>query len=132
MNSTQLTPDTMMAVREIAMLMAAVVGMWVVSDARSRGKDGMAAVLWGVGVMLAMIVALPLWFLLRPKTKSGVSSTRSEPQMPTPSPFAAPETPRVPIPENGDVDRSKICDRCGKFYLGKFEKCPHCNATIEN
>ena len=134
MNSTQLTPETMTAMREIALFIAAIVGMWVVSDARSRGKDAMAAIFWGIGAMMIMIVVLPMWFLLRPKTD--ISSTRSTPQTPPPSPAPSPFTTRetvgTPIPENGDQNRSKICDRCGKFYLGKFDKCPHCNAAIEN
>lgn len=129
MNNAQMSPETMTAMREIAFLLAAVVGMWVVSDARSRGKDAISAILWGVGAMLLMILFLPLWFLTRPKT---TSSTRSTSQAPTPSPFTTRETVGTPIPENGDKARSKICDHCGKFYLGKFDKCPHCNAAIEN
>jgi len=130
MNSAQLSAEQMMTIRETALFMAAVVGMWVVSDARSRGKDSIAAILWGIGAMLLMIVVLPLWFVLRPKaTVTPTSSTRVPPK-PAPSPFSA-ETARTPIPENGDAGRSKICDHCGKFYIGKHDKCPHCDVVLE-
>ena len=95
----------------------------------------MAAIFWGIGAMMIMIVVLPMWFLLRPKTDT--SNTRSTLQTPPPSPSPAPspfttrETVGTPIPENGDKARSKICDHCGKFYLGNFSKCPHCDTSLE-
>jgi hypothetical protein len=100
--------------------------MWVVNDARTRGKDGWTAFWWGLGTFMALISRASLWLLLRPKKgsihKSGSNlgsalifcvrqwNTRSRRRRQRPL---------------------QICDSCGKFYLGKFSKCPHCSAAIE-
>lgn len=43
MKQTPLTPEQMLAAMQISMLLLAIVSMWVVNDARTRGKDGWTA-----------------------------------------------------------------------------------------
>ena len=116
--------DPQVQMQFFLLMMESIVALWVVNDARTRGKSALHAYWWGLGTLLVFPIVLPAWFLLRPKT---TSSTRS-----TPEPLTSTrETLGTPIPEHGDKARSKICDSCGKFYLGNFSKCPHCDTSIE-
>ncbi|HVF85457.1 MAG TPA: hypothetical protein VM821_05725 [Abditibacteriaceae bacterium] len=128
MKQTPLTPEQTLAVMQISMMLLAVVSMWVVNDARTRGKDGWTAFWWGLGTLMALIVALPLWFIVRPKTKSGVANNDAFPREPIPNPRDA-FAPEGSAPSS---TRSKICDQCGKFYVGQYAHCPHCGAPISN
>ena len=49
---------------------AIIVGLWVFSDAQKRGFSTVAAGAWAVGTMLILIIALPLYLLMRPKTST--------------------------------------------------------------
>jgi hypothetical protein len=120
--------DPQVQMQFLVLMITSVIALWVVNDARSRGKDARSAFLWGLGTLMVLPVVLVLWFFLRPKTKT---STRTTAQSPLPSSPFLRETVGTPIPEDGDKGRSKICDTCGKFYLGSYNKCPHCGAAIE-
>lgn len=116
----------MLAATQFGMMLLAIVSMWVVNDARTRGKDGWTAFWWGLGTLMALIVALPLWFIVRPKTGNSATNNDAFPREPLPN-------PRDAFTQEGAATsstRSKICDHCGKFYLGKHANCPHCGAPI--
>lgn len=120
--------DPQVQLQFLMFLIEGAVALWVVNDARTRNLKSSTAYWWGLGTLLIFPIVLPVWFFLRPKTTSSTRSTASTMS----SPFTSLETTGTPIPQNGDKGRSKICDSCGKFYLGEFEKCPHCNAPIRN
>lgn len=134
MKPTTLTPDQMLAAMQIGMMLLAIVSMWVVNDARTRGKDGWTAFWWGFATLMALIVVLPLWLLMRPQ-KNGANSRFVNdlfPRAPLPNPRDATERDATPPGTAPSSTRSKICDSCGKFYLGNHEKCPHCGAAIQS
>ncbi len=60
----------------IAMLIPLLVAVWVFLDAKSRGKDLSRALLWGFGTFLLLIIALPLWLLLRPPIRGASSADK--------------------------------------------------------
>ena len=125
MKQTQLTPEQMMTAMQIAMILLAIVSMWVVNDARTRGKDGWTAFWWGLGTLMALIVALPLWFIVRPKTTNATNND-AFPRQPIPNPRDA----AAPEGSASSSTRSQICDHCGKFYVGQYAHCPHCGSSI--
>jgi hypothetical protein len=45
----------------------AFVAMWVVMDAMRRGMKPSTSYWWGVGVLFALIIFLPLYFVFRPR-----------------------------------------------------------------
>lgn len=131
MKQTPLTPEQMLAATQIGMMLLAVVSMWVVNDARTRGKDGWTAFWWGLGTLMALIIALPLWFIVRPKSGRSVvnpsANNQAFPREPIPNPRDAFSQESVAAASS---TRSKICDHCGKFYVGQYAHCPHCGAPI--
>lgn len=52
--------------------LAALVGAWVAKDANSRGMNGR---LWGISTILVLIVALPIYLLVRkPRLQKATSA----------------------------------------------------------
>ncbi|BAB54567.1 hypothetical protein MesoLj131b_70800 (plasmid) [Mesorhizobium sp. 131-2-5] len=52
----------------IGFIIAAAIGAWVTSDANSRGMNGR---FWGISTILVMIVALPIYLIVRkPRLKA--------------------------------------------------------------
>lgn len=119
--------DPQVQMQIFGLFVAAIVALWVVNDARTRGLNGWMAFWWGLGTLMILIVALPLWMFSRPRLRN---DTRHD--------NANDAFPRAPLPNPQDdfakdatsSTRSKICGSCGKFYLGNHEKCPHCGAPI--
>ncbi len=117
--------DPQVQMQMFALFLTAMVALWVVNDARTRGVNAWSAFWWGFGTLMALIVVLPMWFILRPKLKNGAQLDSSD--------ASNNLFPRVPIPGVQDAPsstRSKICDHCGKFYIGQYAHCPHCGAPI--
>ncbi len=115
--------DPQVQMQIFVLFVTALISMWVVNDARNRGLNGWTAFWWGFGILLLLPFVLPVWLIFRPKTKSGATG------------FADlfPRAPLPDVPENAQSStRSKICDHCGKFYLGSHSNCPHCQAPISS
>ncbi len=122
--------DPQVQMQMFGLLVASVVALWVVNDARTRGLSGRTAFWWGLGTIMALIIALPLWMFSRPRLRNDArngshldNESNAFPRAPLPNPqdaFAKDATSST---------RSKICDRCGKFYRGELEKCPHCETS---
>ena len=83
---------------------AAVVAGWVVADAMRRGKSNGAALLWGLGVLLLLIVFLPLYLFMRWGEKPGIQVN-------------APTT---------------LCQYCGLSSPGDPAYCPHCDRQLKS
>lgn len=86
----------------IAALIAFFVGLWVFSDARSRGKSNGGAFLWLLGTWIILIVFLPLWLFVRPKKTYEVSV----------------------------IDKPTMCVSCGKYYEGTPAFCSNCGGSL--
>lgn len=86
----------------IGALIAFFAGLWVFSDARSRGKSNGGAFLWLLGTWIILIVFLPLWLFVRPKKTFEVSV----------------------------VDKPTMCVSCGKYYEGTPAFCPNCGESL--
>jgi hypothetical protein len=52
----------------LGVFIAGCVAVWVVLDARKRGKSTGVALGWGMGVFLLLLLFLPLYLVLRDKT----------------------------------------------------------------
>lgn len=88
----------------IGFLIAALIALWVFSDATKRGKRDGEAAMWAIGTFLLCIVVLPAWLVLRPK-----------------SPLEA----RVTV-----VQPPRLCIHCGKYYEGNPKHCPNCQHML--
>ena len=122
--------DPQVQMQFFLLMMESIIALWVVNDARTRGKSALHAYWWGLGTLLIFPIVFPAWFFLRPKTNTNTTSSTQSSTRAAPSLLTSPDV-GTPVPESGDKARSKICDACGKFYLGNFDKCPHCDAAIE-
>jgi len=80
-----------------------IVGIWVYTDAKRRGKSGGSAFLWFLGNFALLIVFLPLWLITRPKL---------------PGELQPAATPR-------------LCIHCGKYYEGNPSYCPNCGHELK-
>lgn len=52
----------------VGFLFSIIVAVWVFSDARSRGKDNGVAFGWFLGTLFLLMVFLPIWLIVRPKS----------------------------------------------------------------
>ncbi len=95
----------------IAIIVPLIIAWWVASDAKKRGYNQGAIVAWFLGVWLVLIVFLPLYFILRPK------STILRPK------------------SMGQQIRSTrgtyVCPYCGNLYQEKVPFCPYCGRRLE-
>ena len=88
----------------IGFSIAALVAAWVVSDLLKRGKRLDYALLWGMGVLLALIIFLPLYFVQRSTEKNA-------------KPAAKPN----------------LCKYCGLYYEDAAAGyCPHCGKQLKS
>ena len=87
----------------IGVLIALIVGIWVYSDAKKRGKSSGSAFGWFLGTFLLLIVFLPIWLITRPKLPTELPAT----------------------------SRPKLCIHCGKYYDGNPSYCPNCGKKID-
>lgn len=78
--------DPQVQTQIFVLFLTAIIALWVVNDARTRGKDGWLAFWWGFGTLMVLPVALPLWFIVRPKTKSGATKNDAFSREPTSNP----------------------------------------------
>ncbi len=88
----------------MALVIGALVAMWVYSDAKKRGKSSGDATIWAVGTLLCCIPVLVVWLFMRPKL---------------------PLEARVII-----VQPPGLCIHCGKYYEGKPRHCPNCGQMV--
>ena len=86
----------------IGIIIPLLVAWWVASDATKRGYSKGAVIGWFLGVWLILIVFLPLYFILRPKSRRLMD--RSE------GPF--------------------VCPYCGSLYPEKVTYCPYCGKKV--
>ncbi len=96
-------------------VIAALIAGWVRYDAKKRGLKTSAAVGWGVGVFLLLIVFLPLYLWMRSKNFP-VSPLAMAPQ--NPAPIAG-----VPCPYCGyeNAGNSDYCGKCGRQMRSSTE-----------
>jgi hypothetical protein len=87
----------------LGVFIAGCVAVWVVLDATRRGKSRAAALGWGAGVFLMLIVFLPLYFVLRDKT-APVTPTKTE---------------------------AATCRYCGMGIPANTAYCPHCSMQLQ-
>lgn len=85
---------------------AFMVGLWVYSDALKRGKSSFSAITWGLATFMIMIVFLPLWLLIRPKTEVTQKDDNLIDYMP--------------------------CPVCQRYIPRESTRCPKCNYQISN
>jgi len=87
----------------IIIIIPLIIAWWVATDARKRGYSKSASLVWFLGVWLALIVFLPLYLILRPKT-----------------------------PRQGELGgETRVCPYCGKFYKGEISYCPYCGQRLD-
>ncbi|WP_003541289.1 hypothetical protein [Desulfotomaculum nigrificans] len=86
--------------------------IWVFWDTRKQGYTFESSLRWAMGALLVPAVVIPFYILqanLIKKLKR--YNKRTEPQDVT-------------------SEMYQRCPRCGKFYRGNLEKCPHCHKSI--
>lgn len=62
----------------IGTTIAAIIALWVVMDAMRRGMKPASSYWWGVGVLMALIIFLPLYFVLRPRTAGATTNSTAD------------------------------------------------------
>lgn len=89
------------------LMIGGMVGLWVYSDARKRGKEKGEAAAWGLVTWMVLIIALPCWLLTRPKLASDLA---------------------LPI----KVAAAVLCKNCGKYYeaVNNPAFCPNCGGQL--
>jgi hypothetical protein len=87
----------------LGVFIAGCVAIWVVLDATRRGKSRGAALGWGAGVFLMLIVFLPLYLVFRDKT----------------APTAVEKT------------EAAACRYCGMAVPANAAYCPHCSKQLQ-
>lgn len=87
----------------ILIIIPLLIAWWVATDARKREYSKSAALIWFLGVWLALIVFLPLYLIVRPKT------------------------PRQHASERG----TSVCPYCGKLYKERIFYCPYCGQKLD-
>ena len=129
----------------IGIVLGAVAGAWVYSDAKKRGMN---AIGWGIGSFLVCIVFLPLYLIIRKPLLAQVPPGYPPPGTPG---YLPPGTPGYPVytqppppppqfqpagtlgmappppaaPSAGPVH---FCVQCGQKYEGNVKFCPICGA----
>ncbi|HEX8235843.1 MAG TPA: hypothetical protein VF600_07785 [Abditibacteriaceae bacterium] len=89
-------------VQLLCVFIAGIVAIWVAFDALRRGKTRGAAIAWGMGVFMVLIVFLPLYLVMRDKTMQA-TPVKTE---------AAP------------------CRYCGMAVPANAAYCPHCSRQL--
>jgi len=88
----------------IGLLILLIVAAWVFSDAKSRGKSTVGAFIWSLLTFILLIVFLPLWLIVRPKS----------------------------YPVDLIEKKPKLCAHCGKYYEGIPSFCPNCGKSLRD
>lgn len=88
--------------QSLGVFIAGCVAIWVVLDAIRHGKSRAAALGWGAGVFLLLIVFLPLYLVLRDKTQTAPLKTEAA-----------------------------QCRYCGLAVPGNAAYCPHCSKQLQ-
>ncbi len=83
---------------------AFLIGAWVYNDAKKRGLTKFKSGLWWFSVFMALIIFLPLWFLLRPKNN--------------------------PITVEKTENPWHLCMHCQRYIQGTPDECPKCGGTL--
>ncbi len=94
----------------IAIIIPLLIAWWVASDAKKRGYSQAAIVAWFIGVWMVLIIFLPLYFILRPK------STILRPK---------------PMGQISSTKGTYVCPHCGNLYQEKVPFCPYCGRSLE-
>ena len=90
-----------------------IIAWWVGTDARKRGYSKTASLIWFLGVWLVLIVFLPLYLILRPRTPRQSESRQSDSRQ---SEFRG---------------KTRICPYCEKLYKGEISYCPYCGQKLD-
>ncbi len=120
----------------IGIVLGAVAGAWVYSDAKKRGMN---AVGWGIGSFLVCIVFLPLYLIIRKPLVAQVPPGYAPPGTPvypvyTQPPMQPPPqgmlgmAPPPPPPAAPSAGPVHFCVQCGQKYEGNVKFCPICGA----
>lgn len=94
----------------IAIIIPLLIAWWVASDAKKRGYSQGAIIGWFLGVWMVLIVFLPLYFILRPK------STILRPKS---------------MGQTSLTKGTYVCPYCGNLYQEKVPFCPYCGRRLE-
>ena len=92
----------------IVIIIPLIIAWWVGTDARKRGYSKSASLIWFLGVWLVLIVFLPLYLILRPKTPRQSES-----------------------PQSKFRGETRICPYCEKLYQGDISYCPYCGQKLD-
>jgi hypothetical protein len=112
-------PQQQLEVTILCSSILGLVGAWVMMDAMRRGKSDGVAFLWGLGTILALIVFLPLWLMVRPRLN------RSLPTAPQDNAGQS----YAPVTHAGD-HQTRVCGHCGKFFTSEGDFCPYCGEAV--
>ncbi len=93
----------------IIIVIPLLIAWWVATDATRRGYSKSTTLLWFLGVWLALIVFLPLYLILRPRTPRQDGMPRQEEYR----------------------GKTQVCPYCGKLYQGKIFYCPYCGQKLD-
>ncbi len=102
----------------IVIIIPLIIAWWVATDARKRGYSQSASLIWFLGVWLVLIVFLPLYLILRPKTPRQSDSPQSE-------------SPLSDTPQSESRGKTRICPYCEKLYQGDISYCPYCGQKLD-
>ena len=107
----------------LGFIIAALIALWVGSDANKRGMNGVA---WGIGVFLLCIVFLPIYLIVRkPLLAQQPYGYPPPPQPPQPYGNIPPAPP--PQPTAGPAEASHhFCSNCGAPLAADSKFCANC------
>ena len=92
----------------IVIIIPLIIAWWVGTDARKRGYSQSASLIWFLGVWLVLIVFLPLYLILRPKTPPQSDSPQGD------SPQS--DSPQSDSPQGEFRGETRVCPYCEKLY----------------
>ena len=106
----------------IGLLFGAVAAFWVYRDAKRCGQDRNAALAWGLGVVAAATIKLPLllfalaayWLIGR---KKRLSERRNDVNI-------------IDVEATVVEDTSGACPSCGRKIEETFTICPYCGCRL--
>ena len=91
----------------IWLIIAILIAIWVYRDAEKRGSSG---VLWLIIVIIAGIIGLIIWLVVRPPIGGAPVQQVQQPQQPAPG---------------------RACPNCGRAIPTDARACPYCAKKFE-
>ncbi len=105
----------------LGFLIAALIALWVATDANKRGMNGVA---WAIGVFFLCIIFLPIYLIVRKPLLAQQPYGYPPPGQPPPYGPTPPGQP--PLPTSTPSQAGHFCSHCGTPMDAAARFCPNC------